>query len=102
MLTDVVAARYDAGIRIGRLVSRDMIAVRISDPLRLVVAASPDYLARHQAPKTPKDLQAHNCIRLRFPGGAFLPWRFVIEGDWRPPFGSLQIDRYELGRHLRQ
>jgi len=69
VLTDIVAGRYDAGIRIGRLVARDMIAVRISDPLRLVVAASPDYLARHQRPKTPKDLQAHNCMRLRFPGG---------------------------------
>ena len=81
VLTDIVAGRYDAGIRIGRLVARDMIAVRISDPLRLVVAASPDYLARHQRPKTPKDLQAHNCMRLRFPGGTFLPWRFVIDGE---------------------
>ena len=79
--TDIVAGRYDAGIRVGRLVARDMIAVRISDPLRLVVAASPEYLARHQAPRTPKDLQAHNCMRLRFPGGAFLPWQFVVDGE---------------------
>ena len=80
-LTDIVAGRYDAGIRVGRLVARDMIAVRISDPLRLVVAASPEYLAQHQAPRTPKDLQAHNCMRLRFPGGAFLPWQFVVDGE---------------------
>jgi DNA-binding transcriptional LysR family regulator len=81
VLTDIVAGRYDAGIRIGSLVARDMIAVRISDPLRVVVVASPDYLARHPQPKTPTDLEAHNCIRLRFPSGAFLPWRFVIDGE---------------------
>jgi LysR family transcriptional regulator, regulator of peptidoglycan recycling len=81
VLTDIVAGRYDAGIRVGRLVARDMIAVRVSDPLRSVVAASPDYLARHQQPKMPQDLAAHNCIRLRFPNGAFLPWRFAIDGE---------------------
>jgi DNA-binding transcriptional LysR family regulator len=81
VLTDIVAGRYDAGIRVGRLVARDMIAVRVSDPLRSVVAASPHYLARHQQPKTPQDLAAHNCIRLRFPNGAFLPRRFAIDGE---------------------
>jgi DNA-binding transcriptional LysR family regulator len=80
-LTDIVAGRFDAGIRVGRLVARDMIAVRISNPLRLVVVASPHYLVRHQKPKSPKDLQAHNCIRLRFPSGAFLPWRFAVDGE---------------------
>jgi DNA-binding transcriptional LysR family regulator len=80
-LTDIVAGRYDAGIRIGRHIARDMIAVRISDPLHLVVVASPEYFARHPQPKTPKDLEAHNCIRLRFPSGAFLQWRFVIDGE---------------------
>jgi LysR family transcriptional regulator, regulator of peptidoglycan recycling len=80
-LTDIVAGRYDAGIRVGGLIARDMIALRISDPLRYIVAASPDYLARHRQPATPKDLQAHNCIRLRFPSGAFLPWRFAVDGS---------------------
>jgi DNA-binding transcriptional LysR family regulator len=55
-----------------------MIAVRVTDDLRVVVVASPDYLARHQQPAKPQDLHAHNCIRLRFPSGAFAPWRFAI------------------------
>jgi len=82
-LTDIVAGRFDAGIRVGRLVARDMIAVRISDPLRFVVAASPHYLARHRRPESPKDLRAHNCIKLRFPGGTFLPWQFAIDDEIR-------------------
>jgi DNA-binding transcriptional LysR family regulator len=79
-LTDIVAGRYDAGFRVGDRIGRDMIAVRVTDALRFVVAASPDYLARHPAPEKPQDLHAHNCIRLRFPSGAFVPWRFVFEG----------------------
>jgi DNA-binding transcriptional LysR family regulator len=79
-LTDIVAGRYDAGFRVGDRIGRDMIAVRVTDALRFVVAASPDYLAGHPAPEKPQDLHAHNCIRLRFPSGEFLPWRFVIDG----------------------
>jgi DNA-binding transcriptional LysR family regulator len=77
---DIVAGRFDAGFRRGDRIARDMIAVRVTDDLRYVAVASPDYLARHGRPQTPADLHAHNCIRLRFPGGEFLPWRFVIEG----------------------
>ena len=80
-LTDIVAGRYDAGVRVGRRIARDMIAVRITDDLRMNVVASPDYLARYTRPERPQDLQAHNCIRLRFPSGAFSPWRFSIEGE---------------------
>jgi DNA-binding transcriptional LysR family regulator len=79
-LTDIVVSRYDAGIRLGHRVARDMIAVRVTDDLRFVVVASPDYLARHPRPAKPQDLHAHNCIRLRFPSGAFAPWRFAIGG----------------------
>jgi len=79
-LADIVASRYDAGIRLGHRVARDMIAVRVTDDLRAVVVASPDYLARHPRPIKPQDLHAHNCIRLRFPSGAFWPWRFAIGG----------------------
>jgi DNA-binding transcriptional LysR family regulator len=57
-----------------------MIAVRVTDDLRVVVVASPDYLVRHPRPAKPQDLHAHNCLRLRFPSGAFLPWRFAIGG----------------------
>jgi DNA-binding transcriptional LysR family regulator len=80
-LTDIVAGRYDAGIRAGRRVARDMIAVRVADELRHVVVASPEYLKRHPEPQKPEDLLSHNCIRMRFPSGAFLPWQFSIDGE---------------------
>jgi DNA-binding transcriptional LysR family regulator len=76
-LTDIVAERYDAGIRPGERIARDMIALRIGDPMHIVVAASPAYLAQRGTPKTPQDLQRHNCIRIRFSSGVFLPWRFT-------------------------
>jgi DNA-binding transcriptional LysR family regulator len=79
-LTDVVAGRYDAGFRRGNLVARDMIAMRVTDDMHYRVVASPDYLARHGRPQTPADLQAHNCIRYRLPGGVFIPWIFAVDG----------------------
>jgi DNA-binding transcriptional LysR family regulator len=78
-LTDIVAGRFDAGIRAQDLVARDMIAVRVSDEIRSVVAAAPAYLARRGEPRTPQDLAAHDCIRLRLPSGAFFPWRFRVK-----------------------
>ena len=75
-LTDIVAERYDAGIRPGERVARDMIALRIGDPMQVVVVASPTYLAERGTPWTPQDLERHNCIRIRFPSGVYLPWRF--------------------------
>jgi DNA-binding transcriptional LysR family regulator len=77
-LADIVAGRFDAGIRPGERVARDMIAVRVSDELPFVVAASPAYLARRGEPKTPHELAAHDCIRLRLPSGGFFPWRLRI------------------------
>jgi DNA-binding transcriptional LysR family regulator len=77
-LTDIVTGRFDAGIRPGELVARDMIAVRVSDEMPFVVAAAPAYLKRRGEPKTPQELAAHDCVRLRLPGGGFLPWRFRI------------------------
>jgi LysR family transcriptional regulator, regulator of peptidoglycan recycling len=64
-LTDIVAGRFDAGIRPGERVERDMIAVRIGEEMRGVIVAAPDYLARHPRPTTPRDLETHNCIRYR-------------------------------------
>lgn len=74
---DIVEARFDAGIRPGRRVARDMIAVRISDEMPFVVVAAPAYLAKHGTPRTPDALTEHACIRFRLPGGAFVPWRFT-------------------------
>jgi len=65
-LVDIVAERYDAGIRLGEAVAKDMIAVRIGHDMRMAVVGSPDYFARHGKPKTPQDLTAHRCINLRF------------------------------------
>jgi DNA-binding transcriptional LysR family regulator len=79
-MVEMVPSRFDAGIRLGRRVARDMIAVRITDDLRVAVVASPDYLARHSRPRTPEDLGDHNCIRVRFPSGEFLRWRFAKDG----------------------
>jgi len=77
---DIVAARFDAGFRVGRKIAKDMIALRVSDDIRFVIAASPQYLARHAQPKTPGDLREHNCIRFRLPDGGYLPWNFKIRG----------------------
>ena len=77
---DIVAARFDAGIRPGRRVARDMIAVRISDDMPVGLAASPAYLKQHGTPKSPEELTQHACIRFRFPSGALAPWRFGKKG----------------------
>jgi DNA-binding transcriptional LysR family regulator len=79
-LTDIVAGRFDAGIRPGERVERDMIALRIGEEIRGVVVAAPDYLARHERPTTPRDLKTHNCIRFRFPSGVIAPWKFEKKG----------------------
>jgi DNA-binding transcriptional LysR family regulator len=82
-LTDIVRDRFDAGIRPGHRVERDMIAVRIGDDSRPTVVASPDYLARHPRPKVPADLQDHNCVRHRFASGAMSRWIFEKRGKSR-------------------
>ena len=80
-LTDIVAARYDAGIRFGENVARDMIAVRVGPDLRSAVVASPDYLARHGVPREPQDLAAHRCIAYRFAtSGRLYAWEFEKDG----------------------
>ena len=77
-LTDIVAERYDAGVRMGDQVDKNMIAVRISADLRWAVVGSPAYFARHPAPQVPGDLTAHNCINMRLPThGAIYTWEFA-------------------------
>lgn len=76
-LRDIVAERFDAGIRIGERIARDMIAVRIGPDIRMAVVASPAYFAARAQPKTPHDLSAHNCINLRLPTlGGLYAWEF--------------------------
>jgi DNA-binding transcriptional LysR family regulator len=76
-LTDIVAERYDAGVRFGEQVAKDMIAVRIGPDARMAVVGSPAYFARRMPPRTPQDLLAHRCINLRLPTyGGLYAWEF--------------------------
>ena len=81
-MTDIVAQRFDAGVRLGDQVAKDMIAVRIGPDLRIAVVGSSSYFARRPPPETPKDLTAHNCINLRLPThGQLLLWDFEKSGQ---------------------
>jgi len=81
-LTDIVADRFDAGVRLGDQVAKDMIAVRISPDQRISVVGSPAYFAQHPAPTTPHDLTTHRCINLRLPTyGGLLVWDFEKDGE---------------------
>jgi DNA-binding transcriptional LysR family regulator len=66
-LIDIVAQRYDAGVRLGEQVAKDMIAVRIGPDMRMAVVGNPSYFAKQSPPRTPPDLIGHNCINLRLP-----------------------------------
>lgn len=81
-LTDIVAQGYDAGVRLGEQVAKDMIAVRIGPDMRMAVVGSPEYFSRHPRPQLPRDLLQHNCINMRLPtyGGIF-PWEFEKDGQ---------------------
>lgn len=80
-MTDIVAERFDAGVRSGNQLDKDMIAVRISPDLRMAVAASPAYLEGRQLPLSPADLTGHRCINLRLPTyGGLYAWVFEKGG----------------------
>ena len=80
-LTDIVAERYDAGVRLGEQIAKDMIAVRIGPDMRMAVVGSRSYFERRKRPQTPRELTAHDCINLRLPtyGGLFA-WEFEKNG----------------------
>src|SRR5215470_8686389 len=80
-LSNIVAQQYDAGIRPGALVARDMIAVRVGPDMRMAVVGAPSYFATHKKPRTPQELTEHNCINLRLPthGGVYV-WEFEKNG----------------------
>ncbi|KWU52758.1 MULTISPECIES: LysR family transcriptional regulator [Pseudomonas] len=80
--TDIVAQGFDAGVRLGEQVAKDMIAMRIGPDMRMAVVGSPAYFARHPTPLTPNDLMAHNCITLRMPThGGLYAWEFEKNGQ---------------------
>jgi DNA-binding transcriptional LysR family regulator len=76
-LSDIVADRFDAGIRLGEMVEKDMVSVKLGGEMRLVVVASPNYIARHGIPDTPRDLRDHSCVVSRWPtDGSLYHWEF--------------------------
>jgi DNA-binding transcriptional LysR family regulator len=77
-LIDIVADRYDAGIRFGGVIDKDMVAVRVGAPVKAAVVASPAYLAKRGKPKSPEDLVNHRCIGFRFASGSIFPWNFEL------------------------
>jgi DNA-binding transcriptional LysR family regulator len=80
-LVDIVAERFDAGVRSGEQVGKDMIAVRIGPDMRMAVVGSPSYLATRSAPRRPQDLIGHDCINLRLPTrGGLYAWEFAEDG----------------------
>jgi len=79
---DLASHRYDAGIRIGEWVERDMVAVKLTPGFQWMVVAAPDYLGRNGRPRRPRDLLQHECIRYRFPTAASVfRWEFVEAGE---------------------
>jgi DNA-binding transcriptional LysR family regulator len=80
-LTDIVAERYDAGVRLGEQVAKDMIAVRIGPDMRMAVVGAPAYFDTRPKPLTPQNLTDHNCINLRLPTyGSVYAWEFEKDG----------------------
>ena len=80
-LTDIVDGRFDAGVRLGEQVAKDMVAVRIAPDMRMAVVASEDYLERFGVPETPEQLATHRCINMRLPTlGGLYAWEFERDG----------------------
>ena len=80
-LTDIVAGRFDAGLRLGELLEKDMVAIRLTGEMEMMAVASPDYLARHGTPQTPDELHDHACLNWRWPtDGSLYRWEFEEGG----------------------
>jgi DNA-binding transcriptional LysR family regulator len=107
---DIAKEGFDGGIRLGQSLDKDMIGVRISPDLHMVVAGSPDYFRDHPVPETPQDLTAHNCINLRLPTMAGLyAWEFEkagrplnvrVDGQFTSGDPDLILDSALAGRGL--
>ena len=101
-LVDVVAERFDAGIRLGEQVAKDMVAVRIGPDLRMAAVATPAYFARHPTPRTPQDLQGHTCINMRLPtAGGLYAWEFEKAGREVKVHVEGQLTFNTLGLRIR-
>lgn len=88
-LSDIAGEGFDAGIRVGNRLQKDMVAVRMTPDVELLAVASPEYLARYGEPRTPADLSRHACINWRFPGsGRIAGWEFSKKGNTVEFFGE--------------
>jgi DNA-binding transcriptional LysR family regulator len=102
-VVDVVAGGFDAAIRIGEVIERDMVAAALGKELRQVAVASPDYLALHGCPEHPRDLVRHRCIQWRWPGRPTpYAWEFFENGSWFQVVvaGPLIINEKEMAIRL--
>jgi DNA-binding transcriptional LysR family regulator len=100
-IADIVAERFDAGIRLGERLDNDMVAVRISPDMRMVVVGSPDYFSRHGSLKAPEELSRHSCINIRLPThGGYLVWEFERGGKEYKirPDGTLTFNNAGMAR----
>ncbi|MGK9235304.1 LysR family transcriptional regulator [Inquilinus limosus] len=100
-VVDIVAGGFDAAIRIGEVIERDMIAVRLGPEMRQIAVASPEYLAACGRPEHPRDLVHHRCVRWRWPGHAApYAWEFCEDGRWFSVAvdGPLVVDDKEMAR----
>lgn len=82
-MVDIVAAGFDAGFRFGGTIPADLVAVKVSRPLKWITVASPGYLYRNTPPMVPEDLMFHNCIQMRTGQGIVYKWEFEKEGEQR-------------------
>lgn len=82
-MVDIVAAGFDAGFRFGGTIPADLVAVKVTPPLKWIAVASPAYLYRHTAPREPEDLLHHNCIQMRTGQGVIYRWEFEKAGEPR-------------------
>ncbi|CAI1603367.1 D-malate degradation protein R [Serratia ficaria] len=81
-LVDIVAGGFDAGVRLHEKLPKDMVAIKLGGDLRMRVVASPDYLARHGRPQTPRELRDHRCLNCRWPtSGTLYRWEFERDGE---------------------
>ena len=89
---DIVESGFDAGVRLGESVQKDMVAVPLGGPVAVAIVGSHDYFKRHAIPRHPSDLVHHNCVRFRFSGsGAIYKWELQVDG---------RLVEYELGGNL--
>lgn len=101
-VVDVVAGGYDAALRIGEVIERDMIAVRLGPEMRHIAVATPGYIEAHGRPEHPRDLVNHRCIRWRWPGHtAPYAWEFFENGSWFAVAvdGPLIVNDKQMARH---